>query len=108
MLKKNEILVSIIIPVYNGINYIKSTIQSILDQDYQPIELIIVNDGSTDGSEDIINEICKKNDFFQLFQLNQIRPFLKFYCYRSLNKFETQTAWFAAGVPPTGFLEKLS
>ena len=45
MLKKNEILVSIIIPVYNGINYIKSTIQSILDQDYQPIELIVVNVG---------------------------------------------------------------
>jgi len=38
-------LVSVVIPVFNGIDYIKSAIQSVLDQDYQPIDLIIVNDG---------------------------------------------------------------
>ena len=61
MLEKNEILVSIIIPVYNGINYIKSTIQSILDQDYQPIELIVVNDGSTDGTKNYLDSLKLNN-----------------------------------------------
>lgn len=61
MLKKNEILVSIIMPVYNGINYIKSSIQSILDQDYKPIELIVVNDGSTDGTKNYLDSLKLNN-----------------------------------------------
>lgn len=49
-------LVSIIVPVYNTAEYVEECIQSILSQTYKKIELILVNDGSTDGS----GEICRK------------------------------------------------
>ncbi|WP_051523049.1 MULTISPECIES: glycosyltransferase family 2 protein [unclassified Prevotella] len=49
-------LVSIIVPVYNTAEYVEECIQSILVQTYKNIELVLVNDGSTDGS----GEICKK------------------------------------------------
>ncbi|MBR5662642.1 MAG: glycosyltransferase family 2 protein [Bacilli bacterium] len=44
-------LVSIIIPVYNGANYMREAIDSALNQDYSNIEIIVVNDGSTDNGE---------------------------------------------------------
>lgn len=43
-------LVSVIVPVYNTVEYVEECIQSILSQSYKDIELIMVNDGSTDGS----------------------------------------------------------
>jgi glycosyltransferase involved in cell wall biosynthesis len=51
-----ESLVSIIVPVCNTVEYIEECIQSILSQSYKNIELILVNDGSTDGSGDICRE----------------------------------------------------
>lgn len=49
-------LISIIIPVYNAEKYIGDCLTSVFAQDWQNIEVIIVNDGSTDGTLDIINE----------------------------------------------------
>ena len=46
-----EPLVSIVIPVYNGANYMRQAIDSALAQTYGNIEIIVVNDGSTDGGE---------------------------------------------------------
>ncbi|MFH0702468.1 MAG: glycosyltransferase [bacterium] len=46
--------ISVIIPVYNGENYIKETIISVLNQTYTDYELIIVDDGSTDSTKKII------------------------------------------------------
>jgi glycosyltransferase involved in cell wall biosynthesis len=43
-------LVSAIIPVYNGERYLAEALQSIFDQDYRPLEVIVVDDGSTDGT----------------------------------------------------------
>ena len=45
-------MISVIIPVFNHELYIGEAIQSILDQAYQPIEIIVINDGSTDGTKE--------------------------------------------------------
>ena len=64
------IKVSVIVPIYNTAKYLNKCIDSILNQTEKDIELILVNDGSTDNSEDIINNykdkrikyISKKNE----------------------------------------------
>lgn len=52
--------VSIIIPVYNAEKYLDECIQSALNQTYKNIEIIAVNDGSTDNSSDILKKYSKK------------------------------------------------
>ena len=44
-------LVSIVIPVYNGASYLREAIDSALAQTYSDVEVIVVNDGSTDGGK---------------------------------------------------------
>lgn len=53
--------VSIIVPVYNTEKYIKECLESIIKQTYTNIEIIIINDGSTDKSQDIIEEYKNKD-----------------------------------------------
>jgi len=48
---------SVIIPVYNGENYINKAINSIISQKYNDYEIIIVDDGSTDNTADKIKKI---------------------------------------------------
>ena len=47
--------VSVILPVYNGGEYLSAAIQSILNQSFGNFELIIVNDGSLDHTEEVIS-----------------------------------------------------
>lgn len=49
-------LVSIIVSVYNGERYIEECIESVLNQDYKNIELILVDDGSFDSSNVILDK----------------------------------------------------
>ena len=53
--------ISVIVPVYNVEYYLDKCINSILNQSFRDFELILVNDGSTDGSLNI----CKKYAIFQ-------------------------------------------
>ncbi|MFM6356259.1 MAG: glycosyltransferase [Planktothrix sp.] len=50
-------VISVIIPVYNGEKTIRETVNSVLDQTFSDFELIIINDGSTDATLDIISSI---------------------------------------------------
>jgi len=53
-------LVSVIIPVYNSAQFLKESLESVLNQTYQNIEIICVNDGSTDDSLEILKQYSNK------------------------------------------------
>lgn len=59
-MSKINTLVSIIVPVYNGEKYLRECLASIVSQTYKKLEVIIIDDGSTDGSSDICDEYAKK------------------------------------------------
>jgi GT2 family glycosyltransferase len=61
-------LVSVVVPVYNGARFLAAALESVFAQDYRPIEIIVVDDGSDDGSA----EIARSFDGVRyLFQNNQ-------------------------------------
>ena len=57
-----DIKVSVIVPVYNVENYLKQAISSVINQTLKEIEIICVNDGSTDSSKAILDEYQKSDD----------------------------------------------
>lgn len=61
------IKLSIIIPVYNASNYIETALQSIINQTITDIEVICINDGSTDNSSEIIEKYSSKYSYIKLF-----------------------------------------
>ena len=54
-------LLSIVTPVYNVESFLDRSVQSILSQSYRDIELILIDDGSTDGSSSLCDELAKKD-----------------------------------------------
>lgn len=60
-------LISIIVPVYNAENTIKKTVRSLQEQDYPHIEIILVNDGSSDNSEAICEKIKETDNRIVLY-----------------------------------------
>ena len=54
--------VTIVMPVYNGEQYIEYAIKSIVNQSYKNIQLILVDGGSTDGTMDIVNKYADAFD----------------------------------------------
>ena len=59
-------MISIIVPVYNVENYLEECLDSIKNQTYTDIEVILVNDGSTDNSQAICEKYCKQDPRFHL------------------------------------------
>ena len=59
-------MISIIVPVYNVESYLEECLESIKNQTYADIEVILVNDGSTDGSREICEQYCEKDIRFRL------------------------------------------
>ncbi|HEX7869299.1 MAG TPA: glycosyltransferase family 2 protein, partial [Chryseobacterium sp.] len=52
--------VSVIVPVYNVENYLAKCLDSLVNQTYQNLEILVVNDGSKDGSEEIIKQYSEQ------------------------------------------------
>ena len=61
-MRKKEIgLISVIVTVYNIREYLPKAVDSILSSTYQNLEVLLIDDGSTDGSERICDEYAKKD-----------------------------------------------
>lgn len=66
-------LVSIVVPVYNGAKYLERSLDSLINQTLQDIEIVVVNDGSVDNSIEIINEYAARDSRIKIidFGLNK-------------------------------------
>ena len=53
--------VSVIIPIYNSEKYLRRCLDSVVNQSVRDYEIILIDDGSTDGSLDICNEYAERN-----------------------------------------------
>ncbi len=71
MINKSIPLVSIIIPTYNREKTLLRAIKSVLNQEYDRYEIIIVDDGSTDNTRNIIESYLKNENIFYIFQKNK-------------------------------------
>jgi glycosyltransferase involved in cell wall biosynthesis len=69
MMGKNNPLISVIMPVYNGAGFIAEAIDSIQQQNYSPLEIIIIDDGSTDDTKQVVSQI--DDNIHYLYQTNQ-------------------------------------
>lgn len=56
----NDVMFSIIIPVYQSRKFLRKTVEDTLKQTYKNFEIILINDGSDDGSEEICNKLSKE------------------------------------------------
>lgn len=69
-IKLSEPLISLIVPVYNVRNYLRSCLQSIVEQTYHHLEIILVDDGSDDGSSEICDEYARKDSRVKVLHLS--------------------------------------
>lgn len=60
--EKSDIIVSVVIPVYNAEEYIADTLKNIVSQSLYEIEIIIINDHSSDNTLDILKEIASSDE----------------------------------------------
>jgi glycosyltransferase involved in cell wall biosynthesis len=67
-MQSDQILISVIIPIYNQELYLEDAIQSVLSQDHGFVELILVNDGSTDKSSEICYKYIEQYDHIRYYE----------------------------------------
>ena len=63
----NKPLITVIVPVYNIIEYLPRCVESICNQTYRNLEILLVDDGSTDGTDKLCDELAKKDDRIRVF-----------------------------------------
>ena len=63
-------MVSVIIPAYNTEKYIERCLKSIIDQEYKKLEIIVINDGSTDRTLSICKEIALGDERIQIIDID--------------------------------------
>lgn len=64
---RKDILVTVIIPVYNVKAFVEKAIRSVMKQTYEALQIIIINDGATDGSAEICKKIAKEDTRIELY-----------------------------------------
>ena len=62
--------VQILLSVFNGSKYIKALLDSLLNQDYQKLKILVRDDGSNDGTKEILKHYSKKHGIKVLFEQN--------------------------------------
>lgn len=67
-MKQINIFFSVIIPLYNKIKYVKETVLSVQNQTYRNYEILIIDDGSTDGSYELVCNLSKLDDKIKVFR----------------------------------------
>lgn len=68
-------LLSVIIPVYQAKEYLVQCVESVVNQTYENVEVILIDDGSTDGSSQLCDEMSKKYDNVQVRHISNCGPF---------------------------------
>ncbi|WP_054754513.1 glycosyltransferase family 2 protein [Piscibacillus salipiscarius] len=63
--------VSVIIPVYNTVEYLEDCLESVINQTYKDLEIIVVNDASTDNSGLVIDELMKADNRIKKYDLTE-------------------------------------
>src|ERR1700722_6259913 len=63
-----DALVSVVVPVYNGESYLGKTLAFALAQSYQPLEVVVVDDGSTDATPEVIAAIAARDSRLRFFR----------------------------------------
>ena len=76
---ENQPLISVIIPVYNVENYLRECVDSVINQTYKNLEIILVDDGSTDSSGRICDEYAATDNRITVTVQNHT-----FHCYAIL------------------------
>jgi len=61
MIVVNKPLVSVVIPLFNKENYVEATLQSVVNQTYREIELVVIDDSSTDGSYQVVQKYLRSH-----------------------------------------------
>jgi glycosyltransferase involved in cell wall biosynthesis len=60
-------LISVIVPAYNSASYIFETLESVRTQEYGNMEVLVIDDGSTDGQKELIDQFCKLDSRFHYY-----------------------------------------
>ena len=58
----NYLTISVIVPVYNNLEFLERSVNSLIEQTYPNMEIILIDDGSTDGSAELCDELSNNNN----------------------------------------------